>query len=169
MSLMEPTYAMLANANGLTTFGGTMGQGTQGLVNSANFEEMLTAQKQAAAALGRAMTAAKIAERSGNLAVNIANRAVQSARSLATLPEQGVKDAFGASEPPIMEVGPSPFLKPASLDLSLLAIVDYSLRRMLMLDSKQQHQPSTFRHRARQKHLLERSKLWSVEEDNAFL
>mmetsp|Transcript_22214 Transcript_22214/g.56022 ORF Transcript_22214/g.56022 Transcript_22214/m.56022 type:complete len:221 (-) Transcript_22214:218-880(-) len=106
----DPALMMLAAANGVTTFGAQFGQGTQGLISASNFEEMLTARKQATAAIGRALNAARIAERSGNLAVNIANRAVQSARAMATLEDQGVKNPYGANEKPIMEVGPSPFL-----------------------------------------------------------
>ena len=80
----------LASANGLFTFGGVMGQGTQGLVANANFEEMISVQRQAAAAATRAMAAARVAERTGSLAVNIANQAVERARSMASLEDQNV-------------------------------------------------------------------------------
>ncbi|CAD7941230.1 unnamed protein product [Amoebophrya sp. A120] len=120
--MMDPAYQMLASANGVTTFGAQMGQGTEGLINAANFEEMLSAQKQAVAAVTRAMNASRIAERTGNLAVNIANRAVQSARAMATLEEQGVRSPYTANERPILEMGPSPFVKASCMPLAGLLL-----------------------------------------------
>lgn len=103
----------LMAANGLFDLGGVLGQGLEGLIDSTNFNEMLTAQRQAMAAATRAINASKIAEQNSALAVNITQQAVQRARALAQMQEQGVGSLWSANAPKShtkMGTNRSPFL-----------------------------------------------------------